>query len=194
MWGCRNGEGDYKLIIEQLCSFSFSSDQKGNREKPQTCFIPYKEVREMDSAPPVPAGGGTPEAGSNGGGTEWQPEPAGESFCHCLSFYFVRLNPFSAPSNVNIILVSKPLTVRKQPSKGWRWKVPGVGPKNLLSPNFSSAVSCYQARFTWSWDVSVLFLSGCAEQQGLHALACAVKAQIERNAPLACCLLRSACV
>lgn len=68
--GVGMGKGDYKLIIEQLCSFSFSSDQKGNREKPQTCFIPYKEVREMDSAPPVPAGGGTPEAGSNGGGTE----------------------------------------------------------------------------------------------------------------------------
>lgn len=127
----------------------------------------------------------------------WHRVTARASWGELLSlplFYFVRLNPFSAPSNVNIILVSKLVTVRKQPSKGWRWKIPGVGPKNLLSPNFSSAVSCYQARFTWSWDVSVLFLSGCAEQQGLHALACAVKVQIERNAPLACCLLGSACV
>lgn len=114
----------------------------------------------------------------------WHRVTARASWGELLSlplFYFVRLNPFSAPSNVNIILVSKPVTVRKQPSKGWRWKVPGAGPKNLLSPNFSSVVSCHQAQFTWSQDVSVLFLSGCAEQQGLRALACAVKAQKQKG-------------
>lgn len=69
----------------------------------------------------------------------WHRVTARASWGELLSlplFYFVRLNPFSAPSNVNIILVSKPVTVRKQPSKGWRWKVPGVVLKICCLPTF----------------------------------------------------------